>query len=335
MTQCTDDHEQEKITQEQDAQVKAKRRKECIRKREQAMKAAQSDPRKAQPPQAQRTDAEVPSIAMVDKAFESRAAGGLPSPLTRASLVTPRGTLVVRKGNIPPPSSLPKAQQTILPCHRVRAPTPFNGKEIVGYTDVGSNKHAHEEEEDFCSPLFTQKKCVCSVVLSNDNNLLAGETITQDMKSAAGNGVGEMAESECKASHDLGKQTNVQPKVRDYPKELCQVIGTAIELYHTLLLNENPFPDPNEELKWVRKVFDASCTYHKLPNVKLDTGKIKIITARGSHLRGQFKATKKKNQKLATELKTKLVFAFRFDVQELHPSPYQHLQEQCDPTYHQ
>ncbi|KAF8547399.1 hypothetical protein OG21DRAFT_1490260 [Imleria badia] len=268
------------------------------------MKAAQSDPRKAQPPQSQRTDAEVPSIAMVDKAFESRAAGGLPSPLICASLVTPLGMLVVRKGNIPPSSSLPKAQQTILPRHvqvcepvesvklsaftlnemavrkRVRAPTPFNGKEIARYTDVGSNKHACEEEEDFCSPPFTQKKCVCSVVLSDDDDPLAGETIMQDMKSAAGNGVGEMAESECKASHDLGKQTNIQPKVHNYPKELRQVIGTAIELYHTLLLNENPFPDPNEELKWVRKVFDASYTYYKLPNVELDTGKIKIVSVR-------------------------------------------------------
>lgn len=127
MAQYTEDFEQEKTVQERDTRVKAKRREERIRKRDQATKAAQFDPLKIQPLEAPRMTAEVPSIA--DKAvstffihrthvltrssqFESRAAGGLARTLTRASMVPP-GTLVARRGNIPPPSSLPKAQPQV------------------------------------------------------------------------------------------------------------------------------------------------------------------------------------------------------------------------------
>jgi len=64
----------------------------------------------------------------------------------------------------------------------------------------------------------------------------------------------------------------------DYPPSDHQVIGTAIEFYHTLLLTENPFPELCEELKWARDAFDASHIYNKLPHVELDPGKIKIVS---------------------------------------------------------
>lgn len=181
---------------------------------------------------------------------------------------------------------------------------------------------------------------------------MAGATVAHDIKSAAGFGDSEVVESKYKP--DVGKLqaastvTSARPKVRDYPEDARQVIGTAIEFYHALLLRENPFPDPNEELDWIRKVFNASCTHNKMLNVELDSGMIKIvsvdlgtvtmtmmlintfqITARGSHFRGQFKGrakaivaptygfeegdgvtTKQANRKLAMELKTNLAFTF-------------------------
>ena len=81
-------------------------------------------------------------------------------------------------------------------------------------------------------------------------------------------------------SHNMGKQTmpmKSQLKMADYPPSDCQVIRTAIEFYHALLLTENPFPEPHEELKWARDAFDASHIYNKLLHVELDLGKIKIV----------------------------------------------------------
>ena len=52
----------------------------------------------------------------------------------------------------------------------------------------------------------------------------------------------------------------------------------AIEFYHALLLTENPFSEPREELNWVRDSIDASCIYHKLLHAELDPSKIKIIS---------------------------------------------------------
>jgi uncharacterized membrane protein YqiK len=70
ITQYTDDREQEKTNQEQDAQVKTKQCEVHTRKRDQAMKAAQVDPLKTQPlSQAQRMATDMPSVA--DKAVST------------------------------------------------------------------------------------------------------------------------------------------------------------------------------------------------------------------------------------------------------------------------
>jgi hypothetical protein len=133
---------------------------------------------------------------------------------------------------------------------------------------VGSNKPDRadrDEEEDYGNPPFTQRKRVCHIVLSDDEDLLADETLTQDIKAAvAGNG---------------GKQTKSpsQPKISDYDPDERQVIRTAIEFYHSYLLTDNPFPKPREELDWVKDVFEASRIYNKLPDVELDSGIIKIV----------------------------------------------------------
>ncbi|KAI9459628.1 hypothetical protein HD554DRAFT_2295666 [Boletus coccyginus] len=297
-----------------------------------------------------------PSVA--DKAFESRAAGGLPFTLTRASLPAP-GTLVARKGNIPPPPSLPKAQQicfmlsvsestklggltpneTIMR-KRVRAPTQLVSKTQTESNGVGSNNTNDENLKDYDTPPFTQRKRMCHIVLSDDDDSLAGETVTQHMKAVTDDGEAAQAAESKSTSHDMDKQTasmKNRPKMADYPPQDCQVIGTAIEFYHALLLTENPFSEPREELDWVREAFDASRNYHKVSShTELDPSRIKIITARGSNLQGQFKssaksfvassygfqlgdgaAAKENNRKLVTELKCKLAFTCH----ELCPHP--------------
>lgn len=105
------------------------------------------------------------------------------------------------------------------------------------------------------------------------------------MKAATGNGeqVVRVQAAESKPpSPDTGKQTAVstksRPKMADYEMEERQVIATAIEFYHALLMTENPFPEPREELDWVRDAFDASRINHRLPHIELDTGMIKIVS---------------------------------------------------------
>lgn len=153
---------------------------------------------------------------------------------------------------------------------------------------IGSNKADYDENvEDYDTPPFTQRKRVCHVVHSDDDDSLAGRTVTGTwqgtVKTETGDGFGEfiqVAESK-PTSHDSGKQTptvkSTRPKMADYPLPDRQVIGTAIEFYHALLLTENPFPEPREEIIWVREAFEASCIYNKLPHIELDPGKIKIV----------------------------------------------------------
>jgi len=73
---------------------------------------------------------------------------------------------------------------------------------------IRSNKADHDENlEDYGTPLFTQRKCVCHTILSDDNDLLAGETVMQGMKAAMGDGeVVQVAKSK-PTSHNMGKQT--------------------------------------------------------------------------------------------------------------------------------
>ncbi|KAI9569190.1 hypothetical protein HD554DRAFT_2171658 [Boletus coccyginus] len=280
----------------------------------------------------------MPSVA--DKVFESCAAGDLPSTLTRASLPAP-GMLVACKGNIPPPPSLLKAQQsestklgeltpneTII-YKRVHAPTQLVGKTQTESNGIESNNVNNENLEDYDTLPFIQRKRHMKAVM--------------DDREAT-----QVAESR-PTSHDMDKQTTSVknwPKMADYPLQDRQVIGTAIEFYHTLLLTENPFPESCEELDWVREAFDASYNYYKVSShTKLDPNRIKIISVDlGNMLNTQylldyyvwFKSTG------VIQIKCKVIYRLviqiptrrwdshqgeqpeagnRVEVQELHPHP--------------
>jgi hypothetical protein len=149
-------------------------------------------------------------------------------------------------------------------------------------TNDRSNKADHNENlEDYDTPPFTQRKCVCRIIPSDDDDPLASEMVMQDMKAVTDDREAAPAAKLKPTSHDMGRQTvsvKNRPKMADYPPQDRQVIGTAIEFYHALLLTENPFPEFREELDWVRDAFDASRIYHKLLHAELDPSKIKIVS---------------------------------------------------------
>ncbi|KAG9309806.1 hypothetical protein JVU11DRAFT_10182 [Chiua virens] len=195
-----DDACQEKLAHQREALVKEKKRDERIRKREQMSKAAEHDTFKSKPSGIQKETVPIPAV--VDKAFESHAVGGLDQTMTRSNLTTP--TLVARKGNIPPPPPFPKMSQKGLPvrvciaepvqpikfgrlnlnasdvtatCKRGRAPTPFPGAKIAEFRSTdGHAEHALKDTtdlglfEDDVGPPFTQRKRSRRTLVSSDED---------------------------------------------------------------------------------------------------------------------------------------------------------------------
>ncbi|KAI6023529.1 hypothetical protein PISMIDRAFT_114802, partial [Pisolithus microcarpus 441] len=106
------------------------------------------------------------------------------------------------------------------------------------------------------------------------------------------------------------------------------ILKTAIEIYCAMLLMENPFPTSVHKVGWAKKAWTQACHHH---NNKLahDGGILKLIMARSTHIRGQFKSkahpiivttfgfetsadkgVQAKNCLLVSELKQDLAFIF-------------------------
>ena len=69
-----------------------------------------------------------------------------------------------------------------------------------------------------------------------------------------------------------------QPKASNYDMPIRQVLETAIELYHTLLLTETPFPNAQQEVEWAKGVWDMACKYHKAKMSEgIDAALIKLV----------------------------------------------------------
>ncbi|KAH7904076.1 hypothetical protein BJ138DRAFT_965792, partial [Hygrophoropsis aurantiaca] len=83
-----------------------------------------------------------------------------------------------------------------------------------------------------------------------------------------------------------------RPKAGDYDEPVREVLGTAIELFRATLLSENPFPSSSQELEWAKSAWREACD---VLSVRISpTGEVlKLITNRGSHLRGELKTKSK------------------------------------------
>ncbi|KAN0078166.1 hypothetical protein V8E55_010223 [Tylopilus felleus] len=262
---------------------------------------------------------------MVDKAFESRAAGGLTQSISCANLVTP--TLVARKGTVPPPPAWPKPSQKSLPPHvcvfepagllkldslslnpsdittrnRSHVPTPFPGRETDESTNGPdgsqctvsqpcSNKNHQEDNSDPNSPPFTQRKWVCHIVLSDNNEPTVGQMVAHGAKPAKSKGDSESfsadsiklavgnellapSSSPTALSHDTAsgkKTTKNRPKASDYDPITRRILFTAIQFYCAYLLTKNPFPDAHNDNEWARDAWDMSCEYYQSMDINLD-----------------------------------------------------------------
>ncbi|KAN0097980.1 hypothetical protein V8E55_002426, partial [Tylopilus felleus] len=123
------------------------------------------------------------------------------------------------------------------------------------------------------------------------------------------------------------------PKASDYDLITRRILFTAIQFYCAYLLTKNPFPDTHNDNEWARDAWDMSCEYCQSMDINLNVDLMTLITARATHLRGQFiskarviiqtsygfemgdaTAVREHNQNLVTELKSESAFTCR-----LHP----------------
>ncbi|KIM76446.1 hypothetical protein PILCRDRAFT_76428 [Piloderma croceum F 1598] len=120
-----------------------------------------------------------------------------------------------------------------------------------------------------------------------------------------------------------------RPKASDYADDVQDILDSAITHYKVDLLRFDPYPDRTHELAWAKTSWG---TPNKVCNLKIaHNGKlIKMITCRGSHLRGEIKTKVKplvasmygfevptneticaRNRKLVEELKEEYTFLYK------------------------
>ncbi|KAF8141126.1 hypothetical protein EV363DRAFT_1097146, partial [Boletus edulis] len=87
-----------------------------------------------------------------------------------------------------------------------------------------------------------------------------------------------------KAGANLGR-----PKAGDYDAATRTLLQTAIQIFCSILLTDDPFPSTAQEEKWALSAWEIARSHHKV-NIDHNPALIRLITARTSHLRGQFKA---------------------------------------------
>ncbi|KAI0266652.1 hypothetical protein BGY98DRAFT_912890 [Russula aff. rugulosa BPL654] len=120
-----------------------------------------------------------------------------------------------------------------------------------------------------------------------------------------------------------------RPKASDYADDVRDVLDNAIMHFKVDLLRVNPYPDRTHELEWAKVGWAAAnmmCDLKIAHNSEL----IKMITCRGSHLRGEIKTKVKplvasmygfevptseticaRNRKLVEELKEGYTFLYK------------------------
>lgn len=146
-------------------------------------------------------------------------------------------------------------------------------------------------EEDFGGPPFTQKKRTCHIVLSDDDDTSpkVGMTVMQDVQPVVGDRESLPADSKpavgneqhAVVSHSTpgGEKMKNRPKAGDYDPATRQILETAIEFYHALLLSENPFPESHVKKDWAIGAWDMSCQYYKSMDVNLDPALMWLVRA--------------------------------------------------------
>ncbi|KAJ7086938.1 hypothetical protein C8R44DRAFT_650372 [Mycena epipterygia] len=118
-------------------------------------------------------------------------------------------------------------------------------------------------------------------------------------------------------------------KAKDFDDVTQEVIALAITIYRCFLSTRNAFPDHAMELDFLREAWATACRQLNI-SMELSPTISKLITSRGSHLRGELKTKMKsmveliygfksgenkkniaRNRQLAEELKDELTFTFK------------------------
>ncbi|KAG8214246.1 hypothetical protein J3R82DRAFT_11054 [Butyriboletus roseoflavus] len=68
-----------------------------------------------------------------------------------------------------------------------------------------------------------------------------------------------------------------------------EILETAIEVYCAILLTETPFPTATQEVEWAKAAWEIAHQHHD-SNLAHDITVLKLIMARSTHLRGQFRS---------------------------------------------
>lgn len=69
-----------------------------------------------------------------------------------------------------------------------------------------------------------------------------------------------------------------RPKASDYDATRRAVLNTAISIYHTFLLGQNPFPSVVEEFEWAKESWGLAREHLGLPNAVHDPNLLKLVT---------------------------------------------------------
>ncbi|KAF8431622.1 hypothetical protein L210DRAFT_3415747 [Boletus edulis BED1] len=83
--------------------------------------------------------------------------------------------------------------------------------------------------------------------------------------------------------------SKTRAKAADYDIGTRSIIQTAIGIYCATLLSNDPYAPPVKELEWAKAAWGLACDHHEVKTPH-DAVVLKLITARTSHLRGQFKS---------------------------------------------
>jgi hypothetical protein len=146
----------------------------------------------------------------------------------------------------------------------------------LAISEIHNTDH-QKDDVDPNIPPFTQKKRACYIVLSDDDEPPVAKVITYEAKPAVNNEDSSLAAS---TKPSAGKKTPTgsrRPKAADYDIATHRILNTAINLYHVLLLTDNPFLDVQVELKFAKEAWDMSCEYYQSKNLSLDAGLISVV----------------------------------------------------------
>ncbi|KAI0058659.1 hypothetical protein BV25DRAFT_1810326 [Artomyces pyxidatus] len=82
--------------------------------------------------------------------------------------------------------------------------------------------------------------------------------------------------------------TSNRPKARDYEPDVAKLIGACVNRYESRISTQNPYPEPDEQIQWVREAWASECGYSGV-DYMLTSRIMNIIKSGGSHIRGALK----------------------------------------------